>query len=126
VATAIFQNDCNIQYSRILINTSLWYARAHCRVFGIQTYHFVTPPTFISAIFIDGGRQYNCQDIAKTTSPWAVMFTLLDKVWVAISKVVCLTFNNIIFRACFKDSVCQSVLFRILRNHYLDPSITAS
>ena len=33
---------------------------------------------FISAIFKDGGRQYKCPNISKTTTPRAILLTLLD------------------------------------------------
>ena len=45
---------------------------------GFQIYNFLTPATFISAIFKDGDRQYNCPHIATTMPHTAIMFRLLD------------------------------------------------
>ena len=104
VVTAIFQNGCQIQYPRIVINTEqqqLWYAYVCFMEFGFQICTFLTP-TFIPATFVDGGRQYNCHLIAKSTPSRAMMLTLLVASWIAISKVVYLTINNIKIHASFK------------------------
>ena len=40
----------------------------------------MSPATFILAIFKDGGLQYKCHHISKTTSPREIMLMLLDTV----------------------------------------------
>ena len=77
-----FLEIIRIPYPRILINTA---CRAiimvhECMFMGLrfQIYNYLAPPAFISAIFKDGGRQYKCPHISNTTSPRAILLTLLD------------------------------------------------
>ena len=56
------------------------------------------------------------------------MFVWFDSVVDSDIKNGTVTFMNVTIHASFKDGVCQSLLllFHILRNTLLDPSITAS
>ena len=90
----------------------LWYAYVCLRGLEFQIYNILTPPTFISAIFKDGGRRY-CHRI---TSPRQLCLCCWIACWVSKSNVVFLTFSNITIRASCKDCICQSLIFRILIN----------
>ena len=77
VATAIFQNGCQIQYPPILINTACRAIIVVCESI-FQIYNYLATPAFTSAIFKDGGRQYKCPHVSNTASPRAILLTLLD------------------------------------------------
>ena len=69
VATAIFQNGCQIQYPRILINTACkaLVVVCECMLQGprFQMCNYLASQAFISAIFKDAVRQYKCPHISN-------------------------------------------------------------
>ena len=85
VATAIFHNGCQLQCTRILINTScignncgvnmyvLEESEFKYKMFGLLRHKF---PLFFKIAFINT----NDTIISKTTSPGAFILTLLDSV----------------------------------------------
>ena len=77
---------------------------------GIQINYFWNIPAFASAIFKDGGRQYKCHNISKTTSHRTVMLMTLDSLVDSDVRHIHLTFIYIHVCANFKDGVRLSHL----------------